>query len=377
MLVESRKLPRAESNTKKPKPTVIPWNNTKLLRSQSINNCVRDIFETSKSMGFVKINLIGASSSGKTVLGDVLAHQLHVLDPTFEVHKLKDSDLIDFKKTIQNLSTNNQILIFDDLSGLVATYGKAALDTLRSEITTVRHIGESDGDGSFKQDRRIIMILNFHAQKMLDKFLRISNFTFYTDCQLEEIGYLEELLGKHQKYKIAHFAKLRSQSRMQHRFTFVLGTKDSFTYKDGDPFRVLLYNNGLSTRFVVSPQLKWILNEGDMEGTKSCEICFPAEKSDETMKNLDEFVEDFSRKFSNGTAKKAVELKLRQRGYYTQTKRVMQAEKYIEQFFDEKKINLEELAKVFKLEERTTKLFPDKAYKPRKKYDLKKKEVKE
>jgi shikimate kinase len=62
-------------------------------------------------MGFVKINLIGASSSGKTVLGDVLAHQLHTLDPTFEVHKLKDSDLIDFKKTIQNLSTNNQILI--------------------------------------------------------------------------------------------------------------------------------------------------------------------------------------------------------------------------------------------------------------------------
>jgi ATP-dependent protease Clp ATPase subunit len=117
MLVESRKLPRAESNTKKPKPTVIPWNNTKLLRSQSINNCVRDIFETSKSMGFVKINLIGASSSGKTVLGDVLAHQLHVLDPTFEVHKLKDSDLIDFKKTIQNLSTNNQILIFDDFQG--------------------------------------------------------------------------------------------------------------------------------------------------------------------------------------------------------------------------------------------------------------------
>lgn len=368
MLVEKRKMARPGSNTKKAKPTVIPWGNTKLLRSQSINTCVKDIYETSKSMGFVKINLIGASSSGKTVLGDVLAHQLHTLDPTFEVHKLKDSDLIDFKKTIQNLSTNNQILIFDDLSGLVATYGKAALDTLRSEITTVRHIGESN------QDRRIIMILNFHAQKMLDKFLRISNFTFYTDCQLEEIGYLEELLGKQHKYKIQHFAKLRSQSRMYHKFSFVLGKKDTFTYKDGEPFRVLLYNNGLSTRFVVSPQLSWILNKGGLEEGNTCEICFPADATEETKMNLQEFVEDFSRKFSNGTAKKAVELKLRQRGYYTQTKRVLQAEKYIAQFFDEKKINLEELAKVFKLEERTTKLFPDKAYKPRKKYDLKKKE---
>ncbi len=371
MLIEQRKIGRPESNTRKQKPTVIPWGNTKLIRSQSINTCVQDIFETSKSMGFVKINLIGASSSGKTVLGDVLAHQLHTLDPSFEVHKLKDSDLVDFKKTIQGLSTNNQILVFDDLSGLVATYGKAALDTLRSEITTVRHIGESN------QDRRIIMILNFHAQKMLDKFLRISNFTFYTDCQLEEIGYLEELLGKQHKYKIQHFAKLRSQSRMYHKFTFILGKKDTFTYKDGDPFRVLLYNNGLSTRFVVSPQLKWILNKGGLEEGNTCEVCFPVDPTVETMKNLEEFVEDFSRKFTKGIAKKAVELKLRQRGYYTQTKRVMQAERYIDQFFDEKKINLGELAKVFNLEETVTRLDTIKAYKSRKKYDLKKKEVKE
>ena len=332
-----------------------------MIRSQSINACVDDIYETSRSMGFVKINLIGASSSGKTVLGDVLAHQLHSRDPTFEVHKLKDSDLIDFKKTIQNLSTNNQILIFDDLSGLVAGYGKTALETLRAEITTVRHIGDSN------QDRKIIMILNFHAQKMLDKFLRISNFTFYTDCQLEEIGYLEELLGKQHKQKINQFAKLRSQSRMYHKFSFILSKGNTFTYKDGDPFRILLYNNGLSTRFVVSPQLKWILSKGGKEDDKSCEICFPADKSEETRMNLDQFVEDFSGKFTKGVAKRAVEAKLRQRGYYAQPKRVMQAEKYIDMFFDEKKINLEELAKAFKLDERHTKLFPDKQYKPYKK----------
>ena len=63
------------------------------LRNQSINACVDEIFETSKSMGFVKINLIGASSSGKTVLGSVLAHQLHTRDSTFEVHHFEDKDL--------------------------------------------------------------------------------------------------------------------------------------------------------------------------------------------------------------------------------------------------------------------------------------------
>ena len=41
-------------------------------------------------------------------------------------------------------------------------------------------------------------------------------------------------------------------------------------------------------------------------------------------------------------------------------KRVMQAQKYIEQFLKQKQINLEELALAFNLKPNSTKLFPDK-----------------
>lgn len=364
MEVIQRVISRPESNTQKKKPTIIPWNDAKLLRSHSITECSKEILRASIKRGFIKVNLIGASSSGKSNLGDVIAHQLHEMDETFEVHKFKDFDLIDFKKTIEGLSKNNQILIFDDLSGLVANYGKAALEKLKSEITTIRHIGETT------QDRRIVMILNFHAQKMLDKSIRISNFTFYTECQLEEIGYLEELLGKKYKYQIAEFAKKKSESTTdkEGRFSFTLSKGNHFVYKDSEPFRLLLYNNGSTTRFVVTPKLSWILTSGGKEPDKSCEICYPAEKSDETKMNLEQFVEDFSFKFSKNVAKKAVELKLRQRGYYAQTKRVSQAERYIELFFDEKKINLEELATAYGLEEKKTRLDTTKLpYKPHKK----------
>jgi len=346
----TRVIPRPVSaNAKKTKPVVIKWNGEKMLRNQSVNACVDEIYETSKSMGFVKVNLIGASSSGKTVLSSVLAHQLHIRDSTFEVHHFEDKDLIDFKTTIQNLSKSNQILVFDDLSGLVANFGKQALDKLKSELTTVRHIDSNE-------DRRIIMILNFHSQKILDKFIRISNFTFYTDCQLEEIGYLEELLGRQHSQKINQFAKLRSQSRMYHKFSFPLSKKrnDYFTYKDGNPFRILLYNNGLSTRFVVSPQLSWIL------GDELCQVCKPAEKTIASKINLDQFKTDIDRKFTKGIVKRAVELRLLRNGYYTQPKRVQQCEKYIGRFFESKVINLEELAEAYGLTERTTKLFPDK-----------------
>ena len=317
-----------------------------MIASHSINACVREIHESSKSMGFLKVNLIGASSSGKSTLAEVLAHQLHTLDNTFEVHFFEDRDLIDFTSTIQKLSKSNQILVFDDLSGLVSKFGKAALDRLKAEITTVRHIDNNE-------DRRIIMILNFHAQKILDKFIRISNFTFYTDCQKEEIGYLQELLGKNQIQKINQFAKLRAKSRMYHKFSFPLGNRgDYFTYKDGEPFRVLLYNNGITTRFVVSPQVSWIL------GDKLCQVCNPAEKTEETKINLEHFVTDFSKRFGKGICKRAIELKLLRQGINTQPKRVMQAEKYIEQYFDAKHINLEELAEKYGLKEQSTHLLP-------------------
>lgn len=348
MTVITEIIPRKESLTSKSgKPTVIQWKGVDMLRSQSINACVNEIHEYSKSMGFLKINLIGASSSGKTVLSKVLAHQLHTLDPSFEVHFLKDSDLIDFKATIQKLSKNNQILAFDDLSGLVANFGKTALDKLKAEITTIRHIDN-------QEDRKIIMILNFHAQKTLDKFLRISNFTFYTDCHREEIGYLEELLGKNQKPKIVQFQKLRAQSGMQHKFSFPLGRKDTFTYKDGDPFRILLYNNGITTRFVVSPQVSWIL-----EG-KICQTCKPAEKTEETKQNLEHFVNDFSKKFTKSNAKAAVKIKLMTSGVNSYPKRVVQAMQYIDQYIAKKEINLEELASAYDLNPMKTRLYPDK-----------------
>ena len=169
------------------KPVVIKWQGVPMLRSQSINACVNEILEASKNLSFLKINLIGASGSGKTTLSNVLAHQLHTKSEIpYEVHFFRDEQLINFKETVKGLSSNNQILVFDDLSGLIANYGKSALDKLKAEITTIRHI-----DG--KEDRKIIMMLNYHAQKSSDKFLRISNMKFYTYCHTEEITYLQDL----------------------------------------------------------------------------------------------------------------------------------------------------------------------------------------
>ena len=58
---------------------------------------------------------------------------------------------------------------------------------------------------------------------------------------------------------------------------------------------------------------------------------------------------DFGKKFSKSICKKAVELKLKSQGINTQTRNVARAERYIELYFDEKKINLDELAEHYGL----------------------------
>jgi len=340
----TRVIERQESRTGKDKPVVIKWRDAKLLRHHSINIAIDNIFESTKAKPFVKINLIGASGTGKTTLGRVISHGLHSRDPSFEVHFFEDEDLIDFRSTIENLSSNNQILVFDDLSGLVAKHGKKKLDILKAEITEIRHINES------KKDRKIVMILNFHAQKMLDKQLRIANYTFYTDCTLEERNYLEEILGKQAAFKIDQFIKLKAFAEQYHKFHFPLKRKNFFTYKDADPFKVILYNNTIRTNFLVFPKLSWIL------GDKPCHICDPASKTVESKENLDNFIEDFSKKFGVSTSKRAVVQILERQGKRVLPKRVLQAEKYIDQYLAEKRINLDELADKYNLSENRTKL---------------------
>ena len=329
---------------KNTKPIIIKWKKAKMVRNHSIRSCVHEILQFSSRLGMVRINIVGASGSGKSSLAETIAHLCHSMsDIPYEVKFMQKEDLLDFTATIKGLSSNNQVLVFDDLSWLGANFGKKQVEQLKSEITTVRHI-----DG--KTDRKIILIMNFHAQKALDKFLRIANFTFYSSCSPEEITYLVELLGKKYTQKIELFRRLRIQAMGQGRFSFPLGKKHSFTYDAFNPFLPYLYSNGDFCRFIVSPLSTWI--------DKDCQICQPV--IEETKENIEDFVNDYSKKFGKGTCKRAVELKLLQQGITTQPKRVLQAQEYIERFLALKKINLLELAEKYGLEKRTTKLFPDK-----------------
>ena len=344
-------LESTESKRSKGKiPVIISWgknksgNPAKMVRNHSIRSTVHEILQFSSRLGMVRINIIGASGSGKTSLAETIAHLCHTMSEIpYQVKFMQKEDLIDFTATIKNLSSNNYVLIFDDLSWMSADFSNRQIEKLKAEITTIRHIDDNS-------DRKMIVIFNTHAQKVMDKFLRIANFTFYSSCSSEEVTYLLEMLGKKYHQKIDLFRRLRIQAMGQGKYNFPLGKTHSFSYTSFDPFLPYLFSNGDFCRFVVSPLRTWI--EAD------CQTCEAVVES--TKVNIEEFVNDYSRKFSKGIAKRAVELKLLQHGITTQPKRVLQAGKYIDRFLSLRKVNLEELAEKYGLVETRTSLYPKK-----------------
>jgi|APSaa5957512535_1039671.scaffolds.fasta_scaffold61620_2 hypothetical protein len=352
VILESNESKRGQGK----KPVIISWgedkagNPAKLVRNHSLRSTVHEILQTSSRLGMTRVNIIGASWTGKTSLAESICCLLHSMSMEenkvpYQVKFMQKEDLVDFTTTIKNLGPSNFVLCFDDLSWMTGSGNitKKQIETLKSQITTVRHINEN-------ADRRIIMIFNTHAQKVMDKFLRIANFTYYSSCSSEEVTYLLEMLGKKYHQKIDLFRRLRIQATGQGRFSFPLGKNNSFTYKAFDPYLPYLFSNGDNVRFTVG-KLR-------TEFQPNCQICDKVVES--TKENIDDFVNDYSKKFGVNNAKRAIELLLVQQGIITLPKRVMQAQKYIQQFLSLKKINLMELADKYGLEERTTKLFPDK-----------------
>ena len=121
MPVITKIIQRTEAKSKSDAPVVITWKGVPMVRNHSIRSAVHEIVQTSSRLGFVKVNIVGASGSGKSSLAETIAHLCHEMaEIPYEVKFMKKEDLVDFHATIKGLSANHQILVFDDLYSSIA-----------------------------------------------------------------------------------------------------------------------------------------------------------------------------------------------------------------------------------------------------------------
>lgn len=341
-----RIIKRPDSSVNKGIPVVIKWKGVKMIRGHSVNAVAHEIITMSENQDLISINVIGKQSTGKTELCRTLTHLVHESSKyPYSISYFGKKEILDLENTVRGLTPTNHIIIFDDLSFLGANATKKQIDIIQSVLSVIRHL-----EGG--QDVRIILFKIFHYTKSIPPFLRQNDMTFLSSVDDNEEKNLEDLLGKKNMQKIQLLKKVRNQVLLGQDFVFPIGRRNSLSYQPKNPFLPFLYTNGISLRFIVSPLRTWI--------EPFCQKCSPAKQTDESKVNLEDFVNDFSKKFGKFVAKRAVELKLLQSGINTQPKRVLQAQKYIDQFLAKKEINIEDLSLAYNLTPRRTKLFPDK-----------------
>lgn len=244
--------PELKEEKKKGKPTIIPWKNSQMLRAHSLRASVKDVISMLQVLDVVKIGIIGDQSTGKTTLGDTLAHLIHKMSPLpFSVRSFGEKEFLDFQATLAALPPANYILKFHDLSFLKGSYGAKKIEELKAAMTKIRHLPGG-------HDVKIVLIYDYHYTMALDKYLRQANLRYFTSVGSSEKDNMLDIVGKTYQSMVEEFMAMFVEMTIDHTATFRITNSKFFKYDYKSPFVVSLFYNNRSLRYIVFPLRTWI-----------------------------------------------------------------------------------------------------------------------
>lgn len=325
------------------RPVISKWKGVQFIRKHSFIAAVKEIISYSNEMDYTSIGLIGQQGHGKTTLAHAIAHVIHTESKfPFTIKLFTEDELMDFENTLTGLAPANYIMIFDDVSFLNASASKKQIDTVKQALTKIRHLANG-------QDVKIITILNYHYSLGLDKFLRQSNFKFFTTVGSSENDNVDSITGGKYMKLIKEFQQKQHKAIVTHKIPYRIGSKEIFVYRYRDPFIIVLFYNTSSLRTIISPTREWM--------EKLCSKCLEATGNlTESEISIPQFMEEAEKQFGVGGWKAAVKLALYTEGMLVYNSKVVRGLKYLNKCRNIKQISLEQCAKHYGLTVTKTKL---------------------
>lgn len=316
------------------KPMTTKWKGTEIIRLQTPKTAINQIVQFMKRLDYVKIGIIGEPHTGKTTEAKFIAHFLHVmalgeLGINYVVKLFTREELLNFKKTMNNLPTANYILLFDDISFLEKEATPQQLSEIKMGETMIRHFKD-------KQDVKIVQIDNYHYTKGHNKYLRQSHFKIFTGVGSEEEDNINTITKGRYHHLVTQFQKIQSEMYSTGKFSFTLGkNRRVFSYVYRDPFIPSLFWDGANLRFIITPSREWM--------DRGCAICATAEGSKDADFSLDKFKIILDERFTEAIAKNAVKIKMRELGLNTYRPELTRAVNNITKMMSEKNFDIFDL----------------------------------
>lgn len=317
----------------KVKPRFIVWHKVKMLKNHSFLATINTVCKFSIKRDVVKIGIVGLEGSGKTTLAQSIGHSIH--KKMEELYKIKfavkifyEEDLLDFKTTLANLAPTNYVLIFDDVSFMEGSANKNQISMVKQAITKIRHL-----EGG--QDVKIILINNYHYTLGLDKYLRQSDFKYFTTVGSSELENMEKIVKKDNMRKVHEFIRFIDEGIKRDFWRYPLSPKEYHKYDWQDPFIPILFYDNIAVRHIVSPKREWI--------DPVCSICSMAAGVRHSSVPIEKFIQDGEEKFGKSVFKAAAKLKLFENGLNTYGKTYTQCKRWLDQQLANHIITFEEI----------------------------------
>ena len=310
-------------------PTIRKWQGQQFMTSHSLRAAVHEILAKAKNMDVVKIGLVGDTGTGKSTLAETLAHLIHTISLENKwidwiYRAFGQKEYLDFEKTVSELPVANYILYFHDLSFLTE---HKQIERVKQSVTKLRHM---------REDVRIIMIIDYHYTKGLDKYLRQSDFKFFTAIGESEHENLQDIISTKNRRVMNLFIRQHELATMTNQYVFKLGKNDTFAYDYRNPFALALYWNHTRARHVIYPKRTWL--------APVCRICSPETKPELDSACLPEIKKQFG---SNAPA--AAKYFLISHGLISRSTSWTAALKKISKEYEAGHITAEQIVKFFKL----------------------------
>ena len=333
------------------RPKIISWHGVKMIRNHSFLSTVATVCQFSMKRDVVKIGIVGTEGTGKTTMAEAISHGIHKIMKekykiNFAIRIFYEEDLLNFKDTLKTLSPTNYVLVFDDVSFLEGSANKAQISAVKQAVTKIRHL-----EGG--QDVKIILINNYHYTLGLDKYLRQSDFKYFTTVGSSEIENIEKLVKSANMGKVHQFIKFIDEGLKKGYWRWPLSPKEYFKYSWTDPFIPALFFDNISIRHIISPKRQFI--------DPVCSICTNGKSLRYNERSAVDVAQDGEYKFGKSIFKSAVKLKLFENGLNTYGKQYTQAKRWFDTQLANNIVGFEDMMAHYGL--KLTKTRVDKQYK--------------